>query len=780
MRASQILEFGMQHESFRRVLFHVVLNLALLTPLIGTGLWAQKAAPAAPDKRDDGEADRIQRRLQWFFYTRHAGADRKLSDLREAAVAFTRGALRDAGASSDYEAWTSRGPASSTFGGWKFGNVSGRTIALAKDWTNNILYAGGASGGLWKSTDDGMTWTPLFDAVGTTTVGVITLDPSHPGVIWVGTGENSMWCEDYFGIGLLRSSDGGRTWEKRNGAGASTLGKLSAFASVVVDGSNPNHLVVGGRYSDCVDGNYYWGGLYTTDDAGMTWTCRVPNAGITEIVQDPVRPEIFWAGAENIGVLKSTDGGITWKVQTASGLPAGETYRVEVAVSPVDSNIVYALFAYVGDNYSPEFWRTTDGGGTWMRMSKDDQACDGQCDYNMVIRADKTSANTVYRGTVHIFKSADGGATWADLSGQWGPAQKVHQDTHDFLMDPSDPNTFYVGCDGGIWKTSDGGRSFTNLNGNLVMTQFYAVGTHPTDDGILIGGCQDNSSLARTASDTWDMAMETGDGFVSLINPAQPNMVFTTSYPSDTPSIFRSSTGVLGNYRFISGANNGFTSGDRINWVTPYAISASDPATLYCGTQRIYRSTNNGNKWTKLGPDDLTGGGAWDSIACVEIHPADANRVWAGTTDGHLWTTADGSTWTDTSATLPVRAINDIAADPFDPTKAFCVVGGFNSAHLWEYTGTEWQERGGGLPNVPANTVLLLSATDLFVGTDVGVFRSVDRGRTFSPYIKGMPLGAVVTDLKYNATTGTLTAATYGRGVWQITPHHHDRPAGKP
>ena len=770
----------MQRTSIVRILFRFICILAFLSPLSGAGLFAQTQAVPDTHKRDDGEGDRIQRRLQWFFYTRHAGADRKLSDLRQAAIAFTRGALRDAGPSND-TAWVSRGPTSSTFGGWKFGNVSGRIIALAKDWTNNILYAGGASGGLWKSTDDGITWTPLFDDTGTTTVGVITLDPSHPGVIWVGTGENSMWCEDYFGIGLLRSSDGGRTWEKRNGSGSATLDKLSAFASIVVDPRNPSHLVVGGRYSDCVDGNYYWGGLYTTNDAGMTWTCRVPNAGITDIVQDPVNRDVFWAGAENMGILKSTDNGVTWTAQTAPGLPTGETYRVGVAVSPADSNTVYALFAYVGDDATPEFWRTTDGGATWTEMSAGNTACDGQCDYNMVLRAHPTQRDTLYRGTVHIFKSMDGGGTWADLSGQWGSNQKVHQDTHIFLMDPSDPSTFYVGCDGGIWKTGDGGLTFRNLNGNLVMTQFYAVGTHPSDDGIMVGGCQDNSSLARSTSDTWDLALETGDGFVSLINPAQPNMIFTASYPSDTPSIYRSSTGATGNYRFISATKNGFTSGDRINWVTPYALSPLTPSTLYCGTQRLYRSTDNGNQWTMLGPDDLTSGGAWDSIACVEINAADANHVWAGTTDGRVWTTADGGdTWTDTSATLPARAINDIAADAGNPAAAFCVVGGFGTPHLWEYTGAGWEARGDGLPNVPANTVLMISATDVFVGTDVGVFRSKDRGKTFSPYIKGMPLGAVVTDLKYNAATGTLTAATYGRGVWQITPRRHDRPSGKP
>ena len=770
-----------------------LLHFALAAGLSLAPLWA--AVPpevqAAPEdrkgglhKRDDGEQDLIERRQQWFYSTRRAGADRKMAELRQEGIAFTRRALefqRNAGPDPrSGDAWTCRGPASSNFGGWKFGAVSGRIIALAADWTNGILYAGGASGGLWRSFDDGRRWESLFDGVGTTTVGVIAVDPSNPAVIWVGTGENSMWCEEYFGVGLLRSTDGGRTWEPRNGTGIATLENLSAFASVVVDPRDPGHVVVGGRYSDCVNGNYFWGGLFTSADAGLTWTRRLSGVGVTEIVQDPANPDIWWAGAQNGGLYKSIDNGVTWTVQTASGLPSGPVGRVEVALSPANPNIVYALFDEVEG--LPEFWNSTDGGATWRKMSQDAAACDGQCSYNMVLRGHRTEPNTVYRGTVHIYKSANGGSAWTDLSGQWGPNQKVHQDTHDFLMHPTDPKTFYVGCDGGIWKTSDGGNSFVNLNGNLVMTQFYGIGIHPTDDGVLVGGSQDNSSLARTASDTWDLMEMTGDGFLSLINPANPNVVYTTSYPWDTPAIYRSSVGVRGPFSIISGKRNGFTSGDRINWVTPYTMDPSAPSILYCGTHRMYRSSNGGSSWSKVGPQDLTLGGDWDSIAVVEVHPADGRRVWAGTTDAKAWTSGDGGqTWTDLSAGLPNRAVNDIAPDPSDPVKAFTVVGGFGTAHLWEFDGTGWEARGSGLPNVPANTVLMLSGTEVLVGNDVGVFYSRDRGMNFAPYMRGLPLGVVVTDLKYNASTGTITAGTYGRGVWQApAPSGHQRPVGPP
>ncbi len=765
------------------------LVLGLFLPLIGSGPIARPPQPPVEGpgglhKRHDGEMDLIERRHQWFYASRRAGADRKMAELRQEAVAHTRLALEiqqradDSGARGG-DSWTCRGPASARFENWRFGQVSGRIIALAKDWANDILYAGGASGGLWRSFDDGITWEPIFDGTGTTTVGVITLDPADPRVIWVGTGENSMWCEEYFGVGLLRSGDGGLTWEARNGSGTATLQNLSAFASVVVDPRDPDHLVVGGRYSDCVNGNYFWGGLFTTDDGGRTWTRRLSGMGVTEIVQNPLRPDVWWAGAQNGGLFRSVDNGVTWEVQTASGLPSGGVGRVEVALAPANPDYVYALFD--GVNETPEFWRSTDGGASWRRMSWGREACDGQCGYNMVLRGHLTQPDTVFRGTVHMFVSTNGGALWQNLSGDWGPDQRVHQDTHDFLMHPTDPNTFYVGCDGGIWKTADGGRTFANLNANLVMTQFYGVGIHPTDDGVIVGGSQDNSSLVRTTEDTWDLMAVTGDGFLSYINPVNPATVYTTSYPWDTPAIYRSSSGVFGPWGIISNPRNGFVSGDRINWVTPYVLDPVNPNTLFCGTHRMYRSTNGGNAWKPVGPEDMTLGGEWDTIQVVEVSAADNKRAWAGTTDGMAWTSADGGvSWLDHSAGLPFRSVNDIAPDPADPAAAFAVVGGFRTPHLWEFTGDRWEPRGEGLPDVPANAVLVLSATEILLGNDVGVFRSNDRGLHFRPYMRGLPLGVVVTDLKRNPNTGTITAGTYGRGAWQITPSGHERPVGPP
>lgn len=745
----------------------VTRGLLLLFVILSFALPVFAANKKPVITKEKGEEYQIRQRHEWFYSTRRAGVDQPLGKLRWQAVEQTRlqTALQKKARAGKMPAanWVSRGPSSSNFGGWTFGKVSGRTIALARDWTNNILYAGAASGGLWKSTDDGGSWTSLFDEAGTTTVGEIAIDPNNPQVLWVGTGENSDWCEDYFGIGILRSTDGGATWELRNGSGANTLEDISAFASIIVDPRDSNHLVVGGAYHDCIHGNYYAAGLYTSTDAGATWTKRLAGP-VTEIVQDPVRQDYFWAGVMSMGVYRSTDNGLTWIKQTNSSLPGTSAGRIEVDVSPANTSIVYALF-----ESGPSFWRTTNDGDTWTQMSTGTNACDGQCWYNMVVRAHPTDPNTVYRGTIHIYKSTNGGGVWTDLSGPWGSTQKVHQDTHEFIVSPTNGNILYVGCDGGVWKTTNGGTGFTNLNGNLNITQFYAIGNHPTDNGIVVGGCQDNSSLARNGSDLWEVQEVTGDGFVCHINPLNTNYVYAASYPwYGYPSVLRSTSGLFGYYDWISGSGSGIIANDRINWVTPYALDPSSPNILYLGTHRVYKSTDNGTSWgTPSG--DLTAGSG--SLITVEVNRAATSVLFSGSESGYVYRSTDsGGSWTNISSTWPAsrRSINDIAGDPLNTSKAYAVVGGFNTAHFFVFDGTNWAASGSGLPNVPANTVIMLDSGDIYVGNDVGVFRSADGGSTFLPFMDGLPQGAVVTDLKYTDATQTLSAGTYGRGVWQI------------
>jgi hypothetical protein len=475
----------------------------------------------------------------------------------------------------------------------------------------------------------------------------------------------------------------------------------------------------------------------------MTWTSRLADTQIHEIARDPSDPDVLWASTRN-GVFKSLDNGASWMQQTNSGLPSGNLSRTELAIAPSDPDTVYVLY----NTPSDEFWRTTDGGANWTMMNRD--ACDGQCSYNMVIRVDPTDPNVVYRGTVRIFKSVDGGANWTQLTDFWGPDQEVHQDTHSMLVHPTSAGVFYVGSDGGLWKSVDGGDSYTNLNGNLNVTQFYAIDADADNPDQICGGAQDNSSLATAGDVVWSKQAVTGDGFVCHFDSQDDDVAYVASYPSGGyPHVWRSDTGLFGDYNDITGPASGIIGFDRISWVTPYMPDPTFPSVLYLGTHRVYRSLNRGNNWTHVGPDDLSGDGA-SALRTLEVNRGFPSYVFSGSGGGAVWKSASsGEEWTDITTGLPDRSINDIAADPTNPDRAFAVVGGFNTAHLWEWNATGgWTERGNNdLPNVPANTVLMLSDTDVLVGMDTGVFRSVDGGLSFVPFMAGMPEGLVVMDL---------------------------------
>ena len=757
----------------------IVLTVFVLTAFASGPARAQASSPTpqpAPQIVDDrlhGEGDRHERREEWFFSSRRAGttSDGEMARLRLEAVEDTRAAIeaqRARRATAGYQeesagVWFSQGPSPSNFGSWSFGRVAGRVSSLDSDWLNGILYLGTAAGGLWKSADDGQSWTQIFDTAGTQTIGTVAVDPFNPGTVWVGTGENHRGCESYFGIGILRSTDGGASWEMRNGTGLTTLEGLASFADILIDPRDTDWIVTGGRISGCDVGSQTAGGIFVSDDAGLSWSERLANTEIYEIARDPAVFDVLWA-ATSRGIYKSTDNGLIWALQTASGLPNGSYIgRTELAIAPSDGNTVYALFSTGGNS----FWRSTDGGATWSQRATGGSACDGQCWYNMVLRVHLSNPDIVYRGTVHLFKSTNGGTSWQDLSHNWGSSQTVHQDMHVLLMNPLSENSFYAGGDGGLWKTPNSGASFSNLNGNLNITQFYAVDVSAQDPDVICGGAQDNSSLARTTSDVWDLQAVTGDGFVCQINPDNQDYSYITSYPGTRPNVLRSTSGILGSYYGITGVGSGINSGESSNWVTPYLLDPTHPSVLYLGTQRVYRSTNHGSNWIPQEPSNMCGGGSLKALAINRDNPT---YLFAGCESGKLWRTEDsGANWTDITAGLPGRSITDIAGDPSNPDRAFAVVGGFNTAHLWEWNeGSGWVARGLDLPNVPANTVLFVSTNDMFVGMDTGVFRSQDGGVTFEPWMAGMPEGLVVTDLKLLPEQALLTAGTYGRGAWQV------------
>lgn len=728
-----------------------------------------------PGDRADGEEEQIRARSEWFIQQR--GIDRMpRADLvrRDAVLEVKRRRDTEAG---DWDLrWTPEGPESMTMLNWSMGEVSGRVSALAVNPTNeNVIYLGSASGGLWKTIDGGSSWQPIFDDVGTQTIGALYIDPAAPDTLWVGTGEQGQNCWSYFGMGLFRSIDGGETFEAMNGSGAETL-DLSYITGIVIDPSNPDIVVVSGE-SWCDDGSWLYGGLYRTTDGGASWQ-RLINNAVTDLVMTPESPNVLfaavgrWSG-DGSGIYRSNDKGATW-TRLENGLPYGsEVGRSRLAVSPSDSQTVYALMNEAG---GVGLYRSIDGGNSWTLQNP--QACDGQCSYNLCLAVHPSDPAHLLVGAIRFYLSLDGGVNLFPLTDYWGSGQEVHQDTHVLVFSRSNPDRFWVAGDGGIWRSDTGGLSFVNLNANLNLTQFYDIEVHPQDRATIFGGAQDNSSSATTGDVLWDVTVVTGDGFISVVDPEDPNIVLQTSYPWDgLPSLYLSTTGGSPN-SFSWIWLQGVTQYEPWPWVTPLAevdLSGVPGSPLFMGSDRVYRSsTLDPTQWEKIS-NDLTGPSGSLSVISP-VANGDSVTVYVGTSNGRIHRSENAAApvpiWTDVTGNYPGATVTDIAVDPTDVAMVFVTRGEFNLGQLFRSStgGTTWEIVGAGLPNVPANSVVVdpKDSERVFVATDVGVMMSLDRGATFVPLMAGLPLGVVVTDLEVDDDPHVLTAGTYGRGAWQL------------
>ncbi|RLE32820.1 MAG: hypothetical protein DRJ61_08645 [Acidobacteria bacterium] len=443
-----------------------------------------------------------------------------------------------------------------------------------------------------------------------------------------------------------------------------------------------------------------------------------------------------------------------------------------MAVAPGQTGVIYAL---MNISSGSSLFKTIDGGDNWTTQNSN--ACDGQCWYNLCLDVDPADAAHLLVGAIRFYESTNNGQALNVMTDGWGDSQTVHQDTYVVRFSRTDSQKFWVGSDGGIWRTDDGGASFTNLNNNLNITQFYDIAVHPGDPEIVFGGAQDNSSSRRTVNNLWDTTVITGDGFINIIDPSDPGFVIQTSYPwNGYPSLFLSTAGGT-SYTFSWLALSGVTQNEPWPWVTPLAVHESvdggvTPSRLFMGSDHVYRATvENPSSWTKIS-GDLSD----SSISVITPVWRDSTiGLYVGTSDGRIHRTNDALAasvvWTEVGGSLPGDQITDIITDPTNANRVYATRGAFGASRLYRSTvgGTLWAEVGDGLPNVPANSVAVdpLDPQQVFVATDVGVFASSDGGNTFTVAMNGFPLGSVVTDLEIDDDPHILTAGTYGRGAWQ-------------
>lgn len=723
--------------------------------------------PATAAEREQGENPReeswqIEQRQHWFERTRGLRQVPDATRLRANATKELQRQRRITQARhvAGGEVWQELGPSSMEMVDWVMGRVAGRLNAITPHPTDeDIVYIGAAAGGVWKTTNGGTDWTPLFDDVGTQPIGAITLDPANPNAIWVGTGDkNGGGCAGYFGQGVYLSEDGGATWNARNGSGAGAM-PLSVVNAVAIQPDDSDVILVGGSGSCGPNGSMTNPGVYRSADRGLTWT-QVLDKNVEDFVFVPGTATVY-AGLIGTGVSKSTDGGATW-TDSSSGLnPSGS--RMRLAMAPSDSNVLYAL---VGRGAGDRLFRSGDGGATWTLRSS--TLCEGQCTYNQTLAVHPTDPDTVLVGTIRAARSTDGGATFTALTDTWGTTQSVHQDTHVVRYSATDPNRFWIGSDGGIWRSDDDGASFRNMNSNLNVTQFYDIAVHPADPNVVLGGAQDNGSSGRRTSLLWDLTFASGDGFMNAFDQINPLIVFQTSYPNDgLPNIVRSTQGGS-NGSYGGMPTTGLVASDDFPWVTPLATAGDQ---LFIASNVLYRTLTNGNSWTAISPNM----GSAAAVITPQLHGS-MTPTYVGTSGGRIWASADAGVpsplFTDVTGDYPGGSVSDIAIDPLDAQRVFLTREGFNASRLYRSTtgGTTWTAVGAGLPNVPANSVAIdpIDTDRLFVATDIGVYESIDGGDNFAAFSTGMPLGAVVVDLEIDGDPHVLTAGTYSRGAWRV------------
>ncbi len=683
---------------------------------------------------------------------------------------------------------------------------SGRIVDLASHPSDErTWYAGAASGGLWKTTNAGTEWTPIFDGEGSYSIGCITIDPNDPLTVWVGTGENNSQRSVAYGDGVYKSIDGGTTWENVG------LEESEHIGRIVVDPRDSNVVYVAAQGPLWREGGDR--GLYKTTDGGATWNRILhvdEHTGANEVWIDPRDPDVLYAstyqrarrvwtlidGGPGSGIHKSTDGGTTWKELT-NGLPEEDMGKIGLAVSPADPDVVYAIVESIADEGG--IFRSRDGGANWKKVN--DYVSSSPQYYNELV-PHPHDPDTVYSMDFHVERSTDGGETWASI-----PENAKHVDNHALWIDPDDTDHFVNGCDGGVYETFDGGETW-HFFGNLPITQFYKIAV---DDALpfynVYGGTQDNSTWGGPVRNTSDHGITNrdwfvvvgGDGFDPAVEPGNPDIVYGQYQHAGIVRYDRRT----GESIDIQPQPEAGEPASRWNWDTAFAISPHSPTRLYIASQRVYRSDDRGDTWTAISPD-LTRqldrnrlevmGRVWgvDTVAknrstsfygnliSLTESPLAQGLLYVGSDDGLVQVTEDGGTTWRKIERFPgvpeMTYVSDLEASRHDPDTVFAAFDNHKMGDFKPYLlrsadrGATWTSISGDLPERGSVHTVAQDHVDpdlLFAGTEFGVYFSSDGGGQWIELTGGMPTIAV-RDLEIQRRESDLVVGTFGRGFYVL------------
>jgi photosystem II stability/assembly factor-like uncharacterized protein len=688
--------------------------------------------------------------------------------------------------------------------------MSGRVAAVASVASNpKLIIVGAASGGLWRSDNGGLSWTPLFDDQSVNSIGAVAINQRYPDVIWVGTGEGATRNSTSIGDGMYRSTDGGKTWVKAGLAGSERINRIALHPT------DPDIAYVSALGPLWSDGEER--GVYKTTDGGKTWSKILagpnPRTGATDVRIDPGNPNKLFAalwefrrwpyrfesGGPGSGLYYSIDAGESWtRLSAEDGLPEGDLGRSVFAISPSDPQRVYALV----EAEKSALIRSDDGGRSWQTVY-DDPNVTIRPFYYTLLDVDPQDPDTVYNIESRVSRSIDGGKTFEKIEAIacCAESQSIHIDTHTWWINPKDPKHMITGNDGGIAITHDGGDTWRFVE-NLPLAQFYHVAADDAHPYHVYGGLQDNGSW-RGFAETFDVGglrnlhwqeVAFGDGFDTQPDPEIPETGYAMSQG-----------GNLSRWNLATGEQRSIRPNPptpdtelRFNWSAGLAIDPFDPATIYYGSQFLHKSTDRGLSWSVISEDlttndpewqdfrtsggitlDVTAAENYTTIISVAPSPVERGVIWVGTDDGRLHLTRDGgASWTSLENRVPGVPRNTwipmIYASPHDGGTAFVVFDNHRRGDFKPYVyrsrdyGRSWERISDDTIDGYALSVLQdpVDPDLLWLGTEFGLYLSVDGGKAWTRY-EGIPTASVM-DLAFQARESDLVVGTHGRGIFIV------------
>ncbi len=658
--------------------------------------------------------------------------------------------------------WTFLGPQPITNEYWS-GNAdaSGRVSAVIADPRNPArVYLAAAQGGVWKSTDTGVTWTPMGDGLSSLASGSIAFDPANPDVIYYGTGEQHYSGDSFYGDGLFRSADQAVTWSKI----ATTTEVGSYIARVLVQPGSTGVILVA---SDM--------GIVRSTDGGNSWAVALSGNWGNDLGIDPITPTNFYASVYGQGIYESTDSGATWAL-LSGGLPVSGFARINFAVGhaqPQNNVVLYAGFLTAEGNLYG-MYKSVNGGVAWTQLPSTPNYPNGQGWYDNTVVIDPSSADAsvclaggvfpYQLGYYGVVRTTDGGATWTDVTIGIDGSQ-VHPDQHFLSYGPDD--RLWLGNDGGVWNSTDNGDHWTDCNHTLAITQFYTAGLHPSNPDFMLGGNQDNGTVRYDGNLAWPQ-LDSGDGGPCPVEVNSSNYYYSSYVLLDPLSKWYNGN-YLGNY-------TGPWLGDRVSWANaPCFADPNGAHTILAGTHRVWRTTNGGSNWTAISGDLAAPDGYLLSLAVA--HGA-SNTLYSGSSNGLVYVTTDAVTWNPRDNGIPAAAIPSICVDPSNWQTAYLCVTAPSGGRVYRTpnAGVTWTSITGDLPTGVRGMSLAVDfrvhPSRLYLGTDYGVYMSINGGVNWVK-TAGIPSLAMF-NLWIDVANSYLVAASHGRGMWRapldVTP----------